>query len=394
MFDMSNTDSDCVEGETCGTSIAPLYFISFIVICSFIMLNLFILIIIQQFDQYYLATDNVITKFEKDLVVFKNSWTEFSKPNKCIKMKDNKLVPFFKHLSRPLGMNKEDMKENSDIHKNIVQMDIRADEEGYIYFNELLYKVMKNTYGIKHIRNKRLAEKEAATFIKINRIQEKNSKFLISEEKKAIAVNPFLAIMYYKISFKTWINFAKKRYEKQARDDNILGSEHSNEDLSDSEEDQNDECEHSEYSYKTFEAESVGSSSAHLDSGRGSSFDSGIGTIIENTVEENEKENLDASDENMKGKRLFVDEEDDDEQDEYEEDKSNNDEVQSDRENDERSSSRRIAGIGSLEKRKSSAPENVPVHTPRLDFDQEKQDLNIIEEKGDEHTISNDGRDI
>ena len=198
-----NTDSDCVEGETCGTSVAPLYFISFIVICSFIMLNLFILVIIQQFDQYYLATDNVITKFEKDLLVFKKSWTEFSKPNRCIKMRDNKLAPFFKHLERPLGISKDDMKESNEINdKHIVQMDIRADEEGYIYFNELLYKVMKKTYGIKHIRNKRLAECEASTFIKINKLQEKMSKYLINEDKRAIAVNPFLALMYHKISFK------------------------------------------------------------------------------------------------------------------------------------------------------------------------------------------------
>lgn len=81
MFDTMNTESDCIPGKNCGTSIAPLYFISFIVICSFIMLNLFILVIIQQFDQYYLAEDNIITKFEKDLQVFKNSWTEFTKAN-------------------------------------------------------------------------------------------------------------------------------------------------------------------------------------------------------------------------------------------------------------------------------------------------------------------------
>lgn len=81
MFDTSNTDSDCIQGETCGTAIAPLYFISFIVICSFIMLNLFILVIIQQFDQYYLAEDNIISKFEKDLITFKKSWTEFAANN-------------------------------------------------------------------------------------------------------------------------------------------------------------------------------------------------------------------------------------------------------------------------------------------------------------------------
>jgi hypothetical protein len=66
---------------------------------------------------------------------------------------------------------------------NIVLMDIRSDEEGYVYYNELLYKIMKKDYGVKHIRNKKLAEHETNTFIKIYKIQMKMSKFLINEEK-------------------------------------------------------------------------------------------------------------------------------------------------------------------------------------------------------------------
>eukprot|EP00345_Euplotes_harpa_P007901 CAMPEP_0168351078 /NCGR_PEP_ID=MMETSP0213-20121227/21578_1 /TAXON_ID=151035 /ORGANISM="Euplotes harpa, Strain FSP1.4" /LENGTH=62 /DNA_ID=CAMNT_0008361703 /DNA_START=62 /DNA_END=247 /DNA_ORIENTATION=+ len=62
-------------------------------------------------------------------------------------MKDSKLVAFFKSMDKPLGMEEDDIKNDNDINKNIVQMDIRADGEGYVYFNELLYKVMRKTYG-------------------------------------------------------------------------------------------------------------------------------------------------------------------------------------------------------------------------------------------------------
>jgi hypothetical protein len=47
MFDTMNTSESCIPMKTCGTDIAPLYFLSFIVICSFVMLNLFILVILQ-----------------------------------------------------------------------------------------------------------------------------------------------------------------------------------------------------------------------------------------------------------------------------------------------------------------------------------------------------------
>lgn len=47
MYDMMNTSADCIPGKTCGTSLAPLYFISLQMVCVYVMLNLFILIILQ-----------------------------------------------------------------------------------------------------------------------------------------------------------------------------------------------------------------------------------------------------------------------------------------------------------------------------------------------------------
>lgn len=57
MFDCSRTKADgCVEGETCGAGlgIATLYFFLLVLLCTHVMLNLFILVIIQQFEKYYL----------------------------------------------------------------------------------------------------------------------------------------------------------------------------------------------------------------------------------------------------------------------------------------------------------------------------------------------------
>jgi hypothetical protein len=415
MFDTNNTDGDCIEGETCGTVIAPLYFISFIVIVSFVMLNLFILVIIQQFDQYYLSDDNVLAKFEKDLYIFKNSWTKFAKSNKCIKVKDNKLVAFFKSMEKPLGMTAEDLKDNNDIHKNIVQMDIRADEEGYVYFNELLYKVMKKTYGIKHIRNKKLADYEANTFIKINKIQEKMSNYLIREDKKATAVNPFLAIMYYNISFKTWLNLARKRMELEAVNDNLAGSEQSNEDFSDIMLDPEEISNKSEGSFHTFRVESVASSSANFSQkskeiSSSKSESSRIETITEHELEDNDKEYPDASIEERKEKRLFGDdgddEDDEDNSDSSEEpntgkmfpiniqetDERKEEDIYSDggKNKQSRGSSRykdtRLDK--SFEKRKSSCPEQNPYNLPQLS--KNDKDLNIIDENKNEQTFSID----
>lgn len=48
MFDCSRTEADdCIEGETCGSGFAFAYFGLLVLICTHVMLNLFILVIIQ-----------------------------------------------------------------------------------------------------------------------------------------------------------------------------------------------------------------------------------------------------------------------------------------------------------------------------------------------------------
>lgn len=58
------------------------------------MLNLFVLVIIQQFDTYYLDADNVILRFKENLELFKLTWTHFTKDHNCLKIKDTRLVAF------------------------------------------------------------------------------------------------------------------------------------------------------------------------------------------------------------------------------------------------------------------------------------------------------------
>jgi hypothetical protein len=46
MFDCSRVPPHCVPDETCGKKQAFIYFFSIVLVCSYVMLNLFILVII------------------------------------------------------------------------------------------------------------------------------------------------------------------------------------------------------------------------------------------------------------------------------------------------------------------------------------------------------------
>jgi len=92
MYDCSRTAEDgCVPQLNCSsyTPYSFWYFYLLILVCSHVMLNLFILVIIQQFEHYYLPEDNLITVFQQDLNQFMVAWKSFTqKKYNCHKIKE------------------------------------------------------------------------------------------------------------------------------------------------------------------------------------------------------------------------------------------------------------------------------------------------------------------
>jgi hypothetical protein len=71
------------------------------------MVDLFVLIILQQFDLYYLPDDNVLDRFKSDLTNFKYTWKKYSQEFDGFKIRGNDVQKFFKELKGDLGMANE-----------------------------------------------------------------------------------------------------------------------------------------------------------------------------------------------------------------------------------------------------------------------------------------------
>ena len=124
MWDTMNTSPTCVVGSTCGSSYNFIFFIGFVVIMQYIMINLFILIILQQFDLYYLPNDNVLDRFAKDVKDFKATWKFYAKDFDGMKIRGLDIQKFFKDLKGDLGMSAE--KDKKAVERNLVIMNILA----------------------------------------------------------------------------------------------------------------------------------------------------------------------------------------------------------------------------------------------------------------------------
>lgn len=232
MFDCGRTPPDCIPGRTCGNMFSKLYFYALVLVCSHVMLNLFILVIIQQFEQYYLPKENMIVKFKQDLKSFMDVWIKFTqKKYRCQRIKEKMLLDFFQELGekhegdqdQSLGFRK-DLYNEAEIKKNLLKMGIR-NENGFIYFNELLYRAMRRKYGnFKVNKNMQVTElrTQFAIYLKTQReihggIRQINNEDIFNTIiKKESGVNPFLTMMNFKISFRTWLRHANIKIKKAA----------------------------------------------------------------------------------------------------------------------------------------------------------------------------------
>lgn len=79
------------------------YWLCFILVAQFIMLNLFILVVLEEFETYYVNPINPINTFKEDVERFKSAWKTFSLRYEGLKIRENTLIPFFSSFKEPLG---------------------------------------------------------------------------------------------------------------------------------------------------------------------------------------------------------------------------------------------------------------------------------------------------
>lgn len=76
-------------------------------------------------------------------------WKEFTQTRyNCFKIKEKQLEKFFRKLgeeSESLGFRELDY-DDGEMKKNLLKMAIKTDN-GYIFFNEMLYRCMRRKYG-------------------------------------------------------------------------------------------------------------------------------------------------------------------------------------------------------------------------------------------------------
>uniref|UniRef100_A0A8C1NDB1 Calcium channel, voltage-dependent, R type, alpha 1E subunit b n=1 Tax=Cyprinus carpio TaxID=7962 RepID=A0A8C1NDB1_CYPCA len=141
----------CLEGKEyheggCGTDFAYFYFVSFIFFSSFLMLNLFVAVIMDNFE--YLTRDSSILG-PHHLDEFVRIWGEYDRAA-CGRIHYTAMYEMLTHMSPPLGLGKKCPAKIA--YKRLVLMNMPVDEDMTVHFTSTLLSLIRTALEIKIAR--------------------------------------------------------------------------------------------------------------------------------------------------------------------------------------------------------------------------------------------------
>ncbi|XP_056895578.1 dihydropyridine-sensitive L-type skeletal muscle calcium channel subunit alpha-1-like [Takifugu flavidus] len=154
--------SDFLPGEeyTCGSNFAVIYFLSFYCLCAFLILNLFVAVIMDNFD--YLTRDwSLLGPHHLD--EFKKIWAEYD-PEATGRIKHLDVVTLLRRIQPPLGFGK--FCPHRAACKRLVGMNMPLNSDGTVTFNATLFALVRTALKIKTEGNFEKANEELRAIIK------------------------------------------------------------------------------------------------------------------------------------------------------------------------------------------------------------------------------------
>uniref|UniRef100_A0A8D0E689 Voltage-dependent L-type calcium channel subunit alpha n=1 Tax=Salvator merianae TaxID=96440 RepID=A0A8D0E689_SALMN len=159
---LCDPESDYAPGEeyTCGTGFSYFYFISFYMLCAFLIINLFVAVIMDNFD--YLTRDwSILGPHHLD--EFKKIWAEYD-PEATGRIKHLDVVTLLRRIQPPLGFGK--FCPHRVACKRLVGMNMPLNSDGTVTFNATLFALVRTALKIKTEGNFETANEELRMIIK------------------------------------------------------------------------------------------------------------------------------------------------------------------------------------------------------------------------------------
>lgn len=203
-----------------GIILSCFYFMSFITISTFVMFNLFIMVILQNYDDYMSNPDSVIKNFYKDFKEVKLVWTNHCK-DEIIHFKYLREIMY--ELGEELGVNYD--VDYEKLSRILASLNLEVDSDGSVYFKDFLYALLRRKYAkkLKYNSNakKVMVKEESSTKKKLkkmkNKVKVRSNIHVRTSRMFSSSVNTgncFMEMMCAKSTFNAWRKYVERRKEK------------------------------------------------------------------------------------------------------------------------------------------------------------------------------------
>uniref|UniRef100_A0A3P9I1T2 Voltage-dependent L-type calcium channel subunit alpha-1C n=1 Tax=Oryzias latipes TaxID=8090 RepID=A0A3P9I1T2_ORYLA len=155
-----STNENSTASEECGSQFAIIYFVSFYMLCAFLIINLFVAVIMDNFD--YLTRDwSILGPHHLD--EFKRIWAEYD-PEAKGRIKHLDVVTLLRRIQPPLGFGK--LCPHRVACKRLVSMNMPLNSDGTVMFNATLFALVRTALRIKTDGNLEQANEELRAIVK------------------------------------------------------------------------------------------------------------------------------------------------------------------------------------------------------------------------------------
>ncbi|XP_071438805.1 muscle calcium channel subunit alpha-1 isoform X3 [Hetaerina americana] len=208
----SNAKDTGTSSSDCGSDFAFPYFISFYVLCSFLIINLFVAVIMDNFD--YLTRDwSILGPHHLD--EFVRLWSEYD-PDAKGRIKHLDVVTLLRKISPPLGFGK--LCPHRVACKRLVSMNMPLNSDGTVLFNATLFAVVRTSLRIKTEGNIDDANAELRAVIK--KIWKRTSPKLLDQVVPPPGVDDEVTVGKFYATFliQDYFRRFKKRKEQEQKE--------------------------------------------------------------------------------------------------------------------------------------------------------------------------------
>ncbi|CAD8122391.1 unnamed protein product [Paramecium sonneborni] len=212
----------CAEDEQyCGSIYNQIYFFLFMLLSNYVLLNLFVLGLVEQFEQFFMLQNSMIQTYVENVDKIKTIWCKYSSETQGQAMHYKFLCRFLLDIGKPLGGGND---ENLwDVGKLASSFKIQCDHYGYIQYNQLMYELFRVCYheevfkigplsSIKKIKQFNKEMQLRLMYYRRNRyLQRSNISPILHLKANFNILHDYLTVL---ILYKAWEAYSKKLIRK------------------------------------------------------------------------------------------------------------------------------------------------------------------------------------